>query len=82
MTLYVEVKGTQTTGKEIFLTPNEVEFAHSNRMELFVLHSVHVAKSGKGTTVSGGIVRIVRPWRPKRSALRPMVFSFSLGIQE
>jgi len=36
--LYIEVKGTQTDGEEILLTPNEVAFANSNsqQMALFV----------------------------------------------
>jgi hypothetical protein len=35
--LHVEVKGTQTEGEEILLTPNEVAFVTSHRdtMELF-----------------------------------------------
>lgn len=40
--MYVEVKGTQTRGGEVIVTPNEVEFAQRNKINLFVLHSANV----------------------------------------
>ena len=46
--LHVEVKGTQTTGEDIFLTAGEVNFArrHPGMMALFVLHSVEACGHG------------------------------------
>jgi Protein NO VEIN, C-terminal/Type I restriction enzyme R protein N terminus (HSDR_N) len=48
--LYVEVKGAQSNGGEVILTPNEVDFARKNKMELFVLHSVQVTLRGNRWT--------------------------------
>lgn len=54
--LYVEVKGTQTEGTEVLLTPNEVEFAneHRGKMALFVVHNVAVSRENGNIVVSGG----------------------------
>ena len=76
--LYVEVKGTQTAGSVIILTPNEVEWAHTHPMELFVVHSLVVSKEYGRVTVSGGVERIVTPWRPQRNALKAVAYSYSL----
>src|SRR5262245_949752 len=43
--LYVEVKGTQTDGTEILLTPNEVEFANEHRGEMAIFLVSRVAVS-------------------------------------
>ncbi|QDE91904.1 hypothetical protein BHS06_24575 [Myxococcus xanthus] len=79
-TLYVEVKGTQTDGAEVLLTPNEVAFAREHRetMALFVLHSVSI-ESVEGTVqASGGTVRILQPWDPDGGELLPVGFTCKL----
>ena len=76
--LYVEVKGTQSNGGEVILTPNEVDFAQKNKMELFVLHSVEVTLRGKRYVARGGVIRVVTPWRPQRGQLQPIAFRCSL----
>lgn len=50
--LHVEVKGTQTEGEEILLTPNEVNFAanHPDTMELFVVACCTVIAKMERTT--------------------------------
>ena len=68
--LYVEVKGTQTAGLVIVLTPNEVEWAHGHQMELFVVHSIVISKVQGRVKVSGGVERVVIPWRPQCDALK------------
>lgn len=78
--LYVEVKGTQTSGAEVILTPNEVAFAQSNKMELFVLHSVQVRSRGKRLIVTGGVERVLAPWRPRPDELQPIAFSCSIAL--
>ncbi len=52
--LFVEVKGTQSSGESIFLTAGEVRYAieHANSMALFVLHSIYVDENG---STSGGV---------------------------
>jgi hypothetical protein len=76
--LFVEVKGTQTSGAEVIVTPNEVEFAQKNKMELFLLHSVEVTLRRTRYLVSGGIERVVRRWRPRLTELRPLAYSCSI----
>ncbi|WP_337288754.1 DUF3883 domain-containing protein [Candidatus Methylomirabilis sp.] len=78
--LYVEVKGTQSNGGEVILTPNEVDFAQKNRMELFVMHSVQVTLKGKQHVASGGVVRVIKPWRPQRAQLHPLAFTCSIHV--
>jgi hypothetical protein len=75
-TLFVEVKGTQTKGVKIFLTPNEVDFAHNNRMELFVVHSMTVVHGVKGPRSRGGIDKRFPRWRPRRAQLVPVIYSY------
>ena len=75
--LYVEVKGTQTAGDEVLLTPGEVRLARdkSPNTALFVLHSVKVVEGKMKPRVTGGEIRIVRPWNPADSMLTPLGFS-------
>jgi hypothetical protein len=79
-TLYVEVKGTQTDGVEVLLTPNEVAFAREHRetMALFVLHSVSIASENETVQSSGGVVRILQPWDPDAGELLPVGFTCKL----
>jgi hypothetical protein len=60
--LHVEVKGTQTDGREIILTPVEVEFArrHEGQMALFVLHSIQVAEAYDEFVLGGGERQLIR----------------------
>ena len=79
--LYVEVKGTQTDGFEVILTPGEVEFArgHKNQMALFVLHSVLVTKSdGDDFLLSGGEPFPLLPWDVDGGSLKPLSYKCTL----
>jgi len=78
--LFVEVKGTQSTGEKIILTPNEVEFAKQNMsaMVLFVVSSVVVNEHEDGVDVTGGRIRIIQPWNVEQGDLIPMSFSYVL----
>jgi hypothetical protein len=77
--LYVEVKGTQTDGSEIILTPGEVEFArgHKGQMALFVLHSIQVGEGDDGFVLSGGERHLIMPWDVDLGTLRPVSFKYS-----
>ncbi|MGC2515637.1 MAG: DUF3883 domain-containing protein [Terriglobales bacterium] len=78
--LYVEVKGTQTEGTEILLTPIEVEFANKHRGELalFLVYNVDVSrKNGKNVT-SGGVTYIEPNWVIDMPRLSPLGYSYSL----
>jgi hypothetical protein len=77
--LYVEVKGTQTSGCEILLTNNEVMFAeeHDGEMELFVVSNVDAVRDGDNVEVRGGQVRAMK-WTLERNRLCPLGFSYTL----
>ena len=78
--LHVEVKGTQTDGDEILLTPSEVKLARakSPHTALFLVHSVNVTGSDVEPRVSGGCIRIIRPWNPTDAMLTPLGYSCEL----
>jgi len=80
--IYVEVKGTQTTGSEILLTPGEVQFAaaHQAQMVLFVLHSISVSPETKA--LSGGQQFVVAPWIINSGALKPVSYKYTVGDSE
>jgi Domain of unknown function (DUF3883)/EVE domain len=78
--LYVEVKGTQTQGADILLTPNEVSFAntHRNEMALFVLHDVTISRVNGNIVPNGGIARIEPNWVIDVSRLSSLGYSYVL----
>jgi hypothetical protein len=75
-TIFVEVKGTQSKGSDVFLTAGEVRHArkHPGQSALFISHSVVVTQDG----VSGGdtIVRI--PWNPSDQNLAPLTYRYTV----
>jgi hypothetical protein len=78
--LHVEVKGTQTRGSEIILTPGEVEFArsHKGQMALLVLHSIQVTEVGEGYALSDGERHLLLPWDVDLGTLKPVSFKYDL----
>jgi hypothetical protein len=78
--LHVEVKGTQTDGGEIILTPGEVEFTrdHKGQMALFVLHSIQVSEGDDGYMLTGGERLLLLPWDVDRGTLKPVSFQYNL----
>ena len=79
--LYVEVKGTQTVGTEILLTPNEVEFAkkHRGEMALFLVYNIEVSRKGGKIVTSGGSTHIDLHWVINDAGLSPLGYSYSLS---
>jgi Protein NO VEIN, C-terminal/EVE domain len=79
--LYVEVKGTQTEGTEILLTPNEVEFAkkHRGEMALFLVYNIEVSKKDGEIITSGGSTHIDLDWFIDHARLSPLGYSYSLS---
>jgi hypothetical protein len=75
--LYVEVKGTQTTGTGVILTSGEVEFArrHRENMALFVFHSIKVSRS---RNLSDGTECLIMPWDVDHGSLKPMSYKYEL----
>ena len=62
-TLRVEVKGTQTDGASVILTPNEVSNAKKHMTALFVLHSIRFRRTGSSTIPTGGTPLVLNPWK-------------------
>jgi hypothetical protein len=80
--LYVEVKGTQTNGDEIILTPGEVEFArrHKGEMALFVLHSIQVAEGDNEFVLGDGEHHLILLWDVDLGMLKPVSFKYDLPV--
>jgi len=76
--LYVEVKGSRTKAAKIWLTPNEITFARANAMQLFIVHSLKLKTTDDGPVALGGTRRIVTPWRPRDSQLKPVMYSYTV----
>lgn len=77
--LYVEVKGSTTTGEAVIVTPNEVEHArdHHPDTELFIVSEILVENATTGAPrASGGIERSYRGWGIDESRLRPLGFEY------
>ena len=79
-TLYVEVKGTQTEGAEILLTPNEVKFANEHRgeMALFLVYNIEVSKNDGEIVTNGGTTHIDLNWVIDEGRLSPLGYSYSI----
>jgi hypothetical protein len=79
--VYVEVKGTQLSGREVLLTPNEVTFAraHKNQMALFVVSEIIVdSNDPEVPTASAGNQAIYEPWDVDSGELEPLGYSLKI----
>lgn len=80
--LFVEVKGTTTTGESILLTPNEVELAEREypRTAAFIVSGIILQVGDDGALVAtGGNEREIRPWNPGNFTLRPVTLECLLS---
>jgi hypothetical protein len=77
--LHVEVKGTTTSGKSVFLTPAERKHAeHTLSVPvLFVLHSV----KRTGSKAEGGSICILHPWKLDPHQLKPTGYEYLVMAQ-
>jgi len=77
--MYVEVKGTQSSGDKVFLSKNEVivqkKFYPNNA--LVIVSSIKLEK-GEEPKASGGIVKIISPWKIMNSHLTAMAFEYEV----
>jgi hypothetical protein len=76
--LFVEVKGTQSDGRCISLTPNEV--AHAKRYEnstLFIVYDVKVDDK-RPPKVTGGKELVLMPWDIHAGKLEPRGYAFTV----
>lgn len=78
--LFVEVKGTQSEGTEILLTPNEVAFAkkHRGEMALFLVYNIEASKKNGEIVTSGGTTHLDLNWVIDEARLSPLGYSYSL----
>jgi len=82
-TLRVEVKGTQTEGASIVLTPNEILSAKRHATSLFILHSVKCLKVGNSLNPTGGKNYVLHPWIIKtHGKLKPLSYMYYIQSKE
>lgn len=72
--IYVEVKGTATSGEKVILTRNEVEHANRKKPALVIVHSIDV----RGGTAKGGECRLFKNWTPRRKDLTALYYSYAV----
>lgn len=76
---YVEVKGTTGAGGEVQITAAEVEFAraHQSNMRLIIVSGIKLILDESGdATATGGNIRSIERWAPKRVDLKPISFFY------
>jgi Domain of unknown function (DUF3883) len=82
--LIVEVKGTISTGKQIFITRNEVDIQrarHPNNA-LIVVHSINLTRSSADPKADGGELLMYCPWTIEEDRLRPLTFQYAVRPDE
>lgn len=78
-TLRVEVKGTQTDGASVILTPNEVSNAKKHTTALFVLHSIRFLRIAQSSIATGGQSLVLNPWKIEtHGTLQPLSYMYEL----
>ncbi|MFM9274625.1 MrcB family domain-containing protein [Pseudarthrobacter sp. NKDBFgelt] len=79
--IFIEVKGTTSTGTEIILTRNEV-LLHQERYPsnaLAIVHSIRLDRTGEMPTASGGCLCVEQPWQLENSQLTPLAFRYTVS---
>jgi len=79
--IWVEVKGTTSTGSSVVLTRNEVKHHRSvhPRSSLIIVHSIRL--SGKNKTVADeGTLHEILPWKIRDLDLDPIGFDYTTGL--
>ncbi|WP_285632415.1 DUF3578 domain-containing protein [Lentzea sp. NBRC 102530] len=78
--LHVEVKGTQTLGEEVILTPNEVRHVQGAEAcdaahALYVVSQITLDRTN-GVRCSGGHARLLWPWGIRDAHLTPTQYAY------
>lgn len=79
--LYVEVKGTTSSGSTVFVTKNEVAHAraHPGGCALVIVHGIMVTRDDKGIPhASGGTVSKQHPWHPEDADLTALTYRYAV----
>jgi len=77
----VEVKGATGGGSAVILTRNEVLEARADpeSATLAIVHGIKLDRSRAMAT--GGVLRIINPWKPEGSALRPIAYRYEVPMR-
>lgn len=81
--LYVEVKGTTSSGESVVITRNELQL-HQNeypKNALFVVSKIKLIK-GEHPSASGGEIQVWQPWKILDKDLNPIGFDYTLPIKD
>ena len=77
--MYVEVKGTQSSGDKVFLSKNEVivqkKFYPNNA--LVIISGIKLEK-GEEPKASGGSIKVISPWKIMNNHLTAMAFEYEV----
>ncbi len=76
--LYVEVKGTTSTGAEVVLTRNEVRLNadHHPHTMLIVVSDIALDRSTTPSRATGGRMRVLHPWAVAGEDLTPIAYRY------
>lgn len=79
---YIEVKGTQGDGSQVFLTKNEVKWArrHTSQMVLAVVTGIKVTVNGEQVTAEGGKLHLKEGWCPDEVNLEPLAYTYQTKL--
>lgn len=82
--LHVEVKGTQSDGRQVLLTKNEVAHARSSYPDvaLYILAHVEVSEESGRVEASGGQDRMFEPWLVDDESLEPLGYSYTVPTED
>lgn len=77
--LHIEVKGTTSQGKSVFLTRNEVEHARQNsdHMVLAIVSDIELVGNSQQPAARGGKLRLIWPWDVDCGTLSPTQFEYA-----
>lgn len=78
--LFVEVKGSVSSGEEIVLTRNEVELHRKEypRTMLVVVRRISLDRSTEPLRATGGELVVHHPWAPDPDLLVPLSYSYAV----
>jgi len=78
--IYVEVKGTVSSGEEVILTRNEVALHQKNPSQsmLSIVSEIVLDRTGMVPIASSGTLRVTTPWVVQREALTPLTYLYQV----
>lgn len=79
-TLYIEVKGTTTSGQEVILTANEVGHHLANHPNtcLAIVRNIILLRDAEEPSCTGGELKVFLDWKPELQDLKPLAYSYSV----